>query len=147
MVIFGLKNLTHNMNLANGKLRKFKGKILSTQKDIYVPEFYPLFTAETDTDIQFMNFVNLTSSEIQMSLQIQYDEQIIDIISINKIIYPGDVLPWRDKISLKRNHKILASCSVDQSIAYIIEGDVVGDPLYKFEDLPSEEDLLIADEY
>ena len=108
--------------LAYGKLKRY----VETLEDsaVYVPDKGTIYNAETFTTINFIQLTNNQSSAVTFTLWIQYDEYELLITPKNYSLSPDDTFTITDEYYLGEANKIMAACSVEDGIDFIIHGTI-----------------------
>lgn len=106
------------MKLSVGKIKFETG-----QKNQLIEQ--NLYVADADTEIDYMQFINNSDDVIQLNLYAQFMEDKILIISKNYNLSPTEVLKINEKIYLTKFEKIIATADKNNSIEYIINGNLI----------------------
>ena len=108
--------------LAYGKLHRF----VETLEDsaVFVPDKGEIYNAETSATISFIQLTNNQSTAVTFTLWVQYDEYEILITPKNYSLSPDDTFIITDEYYLNVANKIMAACSVEEGIDFIIHGTI-----------------------
>lgn len=106
------------MKLSVGKI-----KIETGQKNQLIEQY--LFLSEGNTEIDYMQFVNNSDDIIKLNLFVQFMEEKILLIAKNYNLSPNEVLKINEKIYLTKFEKIIATADKNNSVEYIINGNLI----------------------
>ncbi len=106
------------MKLSVGKIR-----IETGQKNQLIEQV--LYVADAGVEIDYMQFVNNSDDIILLNLFVQFMEEKILLITKNFNLIPNQVLKINEKIYLTKFEKIIATADKNNSVEYIITGNLI----------------------
>jgi hypothetical protein len=106
------------MKLSVGKIR-----IETGQKNQLIEQV--LYVADAGVEIDYMQFVNNSDDIILLNLFVQFMEEKILLITKNFNLIPNQVLKINEKIYLTKFEKIIATADKNNSVEYIINGNLI----------------------
>lgn len=84
-----------------------------------------LFLSEGDTEIEYMQFINNSDDTIVLNLFVQFMEEKILLITKNYNLSSNEILKINEKIYLTKFEKIIATADKNNSVEYIINGNLI----------------------
>jgi hypothetical protein len=106
------------MKLSVGKIR-----IETGQKNQLIEQV--LYVADAGVEIDYMQLVNNSDDIILLNLFVQFMEEKILLITKNFNLIPNQVLKINEKIYLTKFEKIIATADKNNSVEYIINGNLI----------------------
>ena len=108
------------MKLASGKINKRVSEIVQYEKQIVFKDV--LYTANSETEIEYIQLVNNTANPVTFTLYIQFLDNQVLLTRQNYVLAVEDIFTFDKKLYLKEFEQILAVIETDKAIDYFIMG-------------------------